>query len=155
MPLLALLVAFVAVAVLLLVLQSFAARQMLYKSAFVYQVDLHVFKAKFSPHSLLATLVAVGLSMWWDAIDKVLRILQPFLSMSKVTTDVKLGAALSYQSSYWFQASVRAAFNKHWLLALVTLGTTLSQIRKLHPLLGSTVTPWSIPTFSCTSRSQI
>jgi membrane-bound lytic murein transglycosylase MltF len=70
--------------------------------------------------------------MWWDAIDKALRTVQPFLSMSKVTTDVRLGAALSYQSSYWLQASIRAATNKHWLLALVTLGTTLSQIRKLY-----------------------
>jgi hypothetical protein len=131
-PLIGLLVTFVAIAVLLLVLQSFASRQMLSQSAFVYQVDLRVFKAKLSPHSVLATLVAVGISMWWDAIDKALRTVQPFLSMSKVTTDVRLGAALSYQSSYWLQASIRAATNKHWLLALVTLGTTLSQIRKLY-----------------------
>jgi hypothetical protein len=133
-PLLSLLGAFIAIAVLLLVLHSFAVRQMLYRSAFVYQVDLHIFRAKFSPHSLLATLVAVGVSMWWDAIDKVLRTVQPFLSMSKVTTDVRLGAALSYQSSYWFRATVRAVSNRHWLLALVTLGTTLCQIRKFYSL---------------------
>jgi hypothetical protein len=140
-PLFGLLIIFIAIAVSLLVLQSFAARQMLSQSAFVYQVDLHVFKAKFSPHSLLATLVAVGVSMWWDAMDKALRTVQPFLSMSKDTTDIRLGAALSYQSSYWFQASVQAATNKHWLLALVTLGTTLSQIRKFHSLLHNAGKP--------------
>lgn len=126
----ALLVVFILIAVAILVLQSFASKQMLYRSAFVYQLDLHVFNARFSPQSVIATLLAVGVSMWWDAIDKVLRTIQPFLSMSNSTVNVRHGAALSYQASYWFWASIRAAMNSHWLLSLVTFGTTLCQIRK-------------------------
>lgn len=68
--------------------------------------------------------------MWWDAMDKVLRTIQPFLSMSNSTIDVRQGAALSYQASYWFWASIKAALNSHWLLSLVTFGTTICQIRK-------------------------
>ncbi|KAF9697965.1 hypothetical protein EKO04_004197 [Ascochyta lentis] len=123
-----LLLAFVLIAVLLLVLQDFASKHMLYRSAFVYQLDLRIFRARFSPQSVLATLLAVGVSMWWDAVDKTLRTLQPFLSMSKSTVDVRRGAALSYQSSYWIWATFRAALNSHWLLALVTLGTTMCQV---------------------------
>lgn len=104
---------------------------MLSRSAFVYQLDLRVFNARFSPQSVLATLLAVGVAMWWDAMDKVLRSVQPFLSMSNATVDVRHGAALSYQASYWFWASIRAAMNKHWLLSLMTFGTTLCQIREL------------------------
>lgn len=118
------------IAVAIIVLQHFASRQMLWRSAFVYQLDLRVFNARFSPQSILATLLAVGVSMWWDAMDKVLRTMQPFLSMSNSTVDVRHGAGLSYQTSYWFWASFRAARNSHWLLTLLTLGTTLSQVRK-------------------------
>lgn len=126
----ALLVAIVLIAVAILVLQNLASRQLLYRSAFIYQLDLHAFNARFSPQSILATLLAVGVSMWWDAIDKTLRTVQPFLNMSGSVVDVRHGAALSYQASYWLWASIRAAMNSHWLLSLVTFGTTLSQIRK-------------------------
>lgn len=127
---LALLVAFVLIAVAIIILQSFASRQLLYRSAFIYQLDLRAFNARFSPQSVLATLLAVGVSMWWDAIDRTLRTVQPFLSMSASTVDVRCGAALSYQASYWLWASVRAVLNSHWLLSLVTFGTTLCQVRK-------------------------
>lgn len=126
----ALLVAVVLIAVAIITLEYFASRQQLYRSAFIYQLDLRAFNARFSPQSVLATLLAVGVSMWWDAIDKTLRTIQPFLSMSKSVVDVRHGAALSYQAAYWFWASLRAAMNSHWLLALVTLGTTLCQVRR-------------------------
>ncbi|CAO2656417.1 Nn.00g052200.m01.CDS01 [Neocucurbitaria sp. VM-36] len=124
----ALLLAFALVAVALIVLKHFADRQQLYRSAFLYQVDFGIFRAKFSPHSVIATLVAVGVALWWDAVDKNMRVLQPYLSMSKEPVDFKRGAAVSYQSVYWLWASVKAAMNRHWLLCLVTVGTTLCQV---------------------------
>ncbi|KAJ8110327.1 hypothetical protein OPT61_g6806 [Boeremia exigua] len=124
----ALFVAFILIGVAIIVLQNFASRQLLYRSAFIYRLDLRVFNARFSPQSVIATLLAVGVSIWWDAIDTALRTAQPFLSMSKSVTDVRYGAALSYQTSYWLWASARAVLNSHWLLSLVTFGTTLCQI---------------------------
>lgn len=112
-------------------LRDFADRQQLYRSAFVYEVDIGGgFRAQISPTSLGATLVAVCLSLWWEMIDKDMRNLQPYLSMAQRPTDVKHGAALSYESSHWIWAAGKAASNKHWLLSLATLGTMLSQIRK-------------------------
>lgn len=133
----ALVVTLCLIAVAILVLQHFASKQMLWSSAFIYQLDLRVFNARFSPQSILATLLAVGVSMWWDAMDKVLRTVQPFLSMSGSTVDVRNGAGLSYQTSYWLWASLKAAKNRHWLLSLVTLGTTLCQVRKCSMLSNS------------------
>jgi hypothetical protein len=123
-------VAFAGLAAALLVLQNFAKREKLYNSAFVYELDVEVFKATVSPFSLLGTLIAVGLALWWDAMEKNMRILQPYLSMAKGPRVVRRGTGLSYQSSYWVGAAVKAASNRDWLLSLVTVGTTLSQVRK-------------------------
>ncbi|KAL1641395.1 hypothetical protein SLS58_006096 [Diplodia intermedia] len=43
-------------------------------------------------------------------------------------TRLRSGANLSYQSSYWIAAAIKAARNRHWVLFLVTLGTSLSPI---------------------------
>jgi hypothetical protein len=123
--------AFAAIAIALLTLQTFAAKQQLYRSAFVWQVDLRAFRASFSPHSFIATLIVVGVAHWWDSVDKWMHHLQPVLVMSKGPVLPRRGAANSYQSSYWLWASAKAASNKHWLLCMVTIGTTLSQVRKL------------------------
>lgn len=125
-----LLVGLIMVSTALLVLRYYAERQQLYRSAFVYQVDLGFFKARLSPHSVIATLIAVGVALWWEAIDKHIRILQPYLAMSRNPERISNGAALSYQSSYWIWAASKALMNKHWLLFLVASGTTLCQVRK-------------------------
>ena len=113
-----------------MVLHDLAKREKLYSSAFVYELDIEIFKATVSPFSLLGTLIAVGLALWWDAMEKNMRLLQPYLSMAKQPRVVRRGTGLSYQSSYWVGAAVKAASNKDWLLSLVTVGTTLSQVRK-------------------------
>jgi hypothetical protein len=128
---------FAVLATVLLVLQDLAAKQQLYRSAFVYQVDLHVFGAKFSPHSVIATLLAVGVALWWDAIDKRLRLLQPYLAILDKLLEVRYAAATYYRSSYWLWAAAKALLNRHWLLCVVTVGTTLSQICKLSPVRSS------------------
>jgi hypothetical protein len=86
----------------------------------------------FAPFSILPTLFAVALGLWWDGIDKNFRILQPFVSMSRAPTKGSKGIYLSYQSSYWLWACAKAASNKHWLLTITTLGTFLSQARKFY-----------------------
>jgi hypothetical protein len=123
-------VAFALLAAALLALQNLAKREKLSNSAFVYELDLDVFKATVSPFSLLGTFIAVGLALWWDVMEKNMRLLQPYLSMAKQPRVVKRGTGLSYQSSYWVGAAVKAASNRDWLLSLVTVGTTLSQVCK-------------------------
>ncbi|KAI8939300.1 hypothetical protein NX059_003090 [Plenodomus lindquistii] len=126
--LLTFLLVLVATTTALIVLRMISINGQLYRTAFVYQMGVGRFNAQISPISLTATLLAVTLALCWDSIDKSLRVLQPYLSMAKGSTDVRKGACLSYQSSHWVWASYKAAFNKHWLLCLVTFGTTLLQI---------------------------
>lgn len=118
------------VAVALLVLQKFASQGRLTRSFFVSEVDWKLFHTSISPASIITTLVAVFISLTWDGIDKPMRTLQPYLAMSKRPSHISQGVNLSYQSVYWAWAATKAAFQKHWILVLITTGTTLCQICK-------------------------
>ena len=84
----------------------------------------------FAPFSIVPTILAIGISLWWSSLDATLRRLQPYLAMSKEPLKPKDGVCLSYQSSYWAWAMVKALKHRHWMLVAITLGTTLSQICK-------------------------
>ncbi|KAF1845015.1 uncharacterized protein K460DRAFT_405295 [Cucurbitaria berberidis CBS 394.84] len=122
------LVSLVLVAIALLVLRQLASKQGLTQSFFIYEVDWSLFHASFSPSSIIATLIAVSISLYWGGIDKPMRTLQPYLAMSRGSLHLSKGVNLSYQSVYWAWAAVKAAFCKHWLLCLIATGTTLCQI---------------------------
>jgi len=128
--LLTLFVVLVALAIALLVLRSYSRENRLYRTAFVYQVNLGLFNTSFSPHSVIAALVAVAIGLSCDGIDKPMRTLQPYLSMTRGTPTASRGVSLSYQSSYWIWAATRAAYRRHWILSMTATGTTLAQIRK-------------------------
>jgi hypothetical protein len=135
--LITLLTVLVAIATALLVLRRLAIEGRLYGTAFVYQADLGLFNTSFSPHSVITALIAVAISLSWDGIDKPMRTLQPYLSMSRSASETPRGALLSYRSSYWAWAAVKASQSRHWILCLVTIGTTLSQVCKvLRPFLS-------------------
>jgi hypothetical protein len=102
----------------------------LYRSAFVHQIYLRSFRTSLSLHSVIAIFIVVAVALWWGEIDKRMRHIQPFLAMSKEPALYRRGATTSYQTSYWLWASIKAALNKHWLLCLVTVGTTLNRVRK-------------------------
>lgn len=115
----------------LAVLKHYADRAELFQTFFVYQTSIPIFNKRISsiaPYSIVPTVLAVAVGLWWDSLDKSFRLLQPYLSMSKTTPSLSEGAGLQYQTSYWAWASFRAAKNRHWLLFAVTLGSTLSQV---------------------------
>jgi hypothetical protein len=120
--------------VAIIVLNRFANRSRLYQSVFTHQTNMALLGrlGSFAPFSILPTLFAVVLGLWWDGIDNTFRNLQPFVSMSRAPTKASKGIYLSYQSSYWLWASVKAASNKHWLLTITTLGTFLCQARRFY-----------------------
>jgi Protein of unknown function (DUF3433) len=108
--LLALLISLLALIVGIGVLYSFAKQSRLYQSAFVYQASISILKTHLStvaPFSIIPTLIAVAMSLWWGTIDVNFRRLQPVLSMSKAPTPILKGAGLSYQSSYWLWAAFK------------------------------------------------
>jgi hypothetical protein len=120
----------IVLAVVLLVLRRYAWEERLNRTAFIYQINLGLLNTTLSPHSIIVTLMAVVVGLFWDSIDKPLRKLQPYLSMTRGASTLSQGATLSYQTSYWIWAAIKAARQKHWILCLVTSGTTLTQICK-------------------------
>lgn len=115
------------------VLYHFAESVGLYEKAFVYQVQVSFFSngiASVAPFSIIPTLIATGIGLWWGAIDENFRRLTPYLQMSRENPQLSRGAGLSYQSSFWLWACTKAALNRHWLLSLLTFGSSLSPICK-------------------------
>lgn len=122
-----------AVVIGIAILWHFAETVGLYEKAFVYQVRFSFLGGgvpSIAPFSMIPTVVATGIGLWWSAIDNNLRRLTPFLVMSKGSPRLSRGAHLSYQSSFWLWACLKAAMNKHWLVSLLSLGTTLSPVCK-------------------------
>ncbi|KAF1960031.1 hypothetical protein CC80DRAFT_590362 [Byssothecium circinans] len=120
---------FVYIAALLItiaVLHKFANENFLHQALFTYRVRLNAIGV-FVPFSIIPTAFGIVLGLWWNGLDKAMRTLQPLVSMSKSPTEMRHGAAVSYQSSHWLWAAVKAAKNKHWLLSLVTFGTFAAQ----------------------------
>jgi hypothetical protein len=128
--LLMLLVSLIAVTTTLLVLRSIAAKQRLYSTAYGYQVELGMFNINFGPQSIVSTLIAVCIALSWDEIEKSLRGLQPYPSMSKHFSSAPHGISLSYQSTFWAWTAAKAALHSHWALCFVAIGTTFCQICK-------------------------
>ncbi|ORY17514.1 hypothetical protein BCR34DRAFT_596983 [Clohesyomyces aquaticus] len=126
-----LVISLISLVVGLVVLKHFSDLAKLYQTAFVYQTSFTVFNRKIStiaPYSIVPTIFAVAVGLWWDSLDKTFRSLQPYVSLSKMSRNLAEGAGLSYQSSYWAWAALKAARNRHWLLFVITMGSTLSQV---------------------------
>jgi hypothetical protein len=121
----------IALQVAVLVLYHYSSQSKLYKTFFVFQATVRVLSSgTFAPYSILPTLFAVIVGLWWDTIDKTVRRLQPYLSMSSQPTRIDSGSGLSYQSSYLVWAASKAARKKHWILAMVGLGSMICKIRR-------------------------
>ena len=111
------------------VVHRFANGSDLKKQFFTYRLNVDALGrlGSFTPFSVIPTTFAVLLGLWWNSLDVAFRVLQPYVSMSQAPREIDRGAYISYQSSYWLWATVKATKNRHWLLALVTFGTLLAQ----------------------------
>ncbi|KAJ2985066.1 hypothetical protein NUW58_g5732 [Xylaria curta] len=107
----------------------------LYQTAFVYAFNISVGDLNLgnvNPASLVTTIVAVSIGLWWGSLDTALRRIQPYLALAKrpITRSGSEGVSISYVSSYLLWAAWRAIKRSHWVLALVCTGAFLSEIRK-------------------------
>jgi hypothetical protein len=123
---------FVFVLVAIGVMKKFATSSRLDQTLSVYQASVKVAGrlGAFAPFSVFPTLIAITVGLWWDSVDSALRFHQPLISMKAASTQASRGLAITYQSSYWVWAALKASLNGHWLLALVTLGSFLAQVCK-------------------------
>ncbi len=129
----------VGVLVAIAVLYWLSRQNRLHQTFFVYQASLTVGSKHFGdigPVPIMTTLVGVLLSLWWGGIESSIKRVQPFIAMANAPVPLPKGAALSYQSSYSFWAASRASRKGHWLLASLSFGSFLAQIRMSESLTG-------------------
>ncbi|KAK6373895.1 hypothetical protein LTS17_007864 [Exophiala oligosperma] len=103
----------------------------LYESAFTYQTDLVPSGSSlftFAPYSIIPTLLAVIIGLWWDGLDDTFRRLQPFVTMSRKAVAVSPIIGLSYLPTYSVVSVVKALRNKHEHVALVSTAAILVQV---------------------------
>ncbi|KAI0437070.1 hypothetical protein F4803DRAFT_540245 [Xylaria telfairii] len=129
--LIALAIVLATVMIAILTLYIYSKGHKLYQKAFVYTVSVSVGGVSLgavNSASIVTTLVAVTISLWWGSLDTSLRKAQPFLALAMGPVTGSKGASISYRSSYLLWASARAARRKHWFLFLVCTGAFQSQI---------------------------
>lgn len=117
-----------ALLVTIAVLDYFSLRDGLYQSVFVYQVELNIDDYSLgyiAPYSIVPTLLAVIVGLWWGALESIFRTAQPFISMAKGPTTGGKGSGISYQPSYLAWAGIRAINRQHWVIAFVCTGAFL------------------------------
>ncbi|KAI8634568.1 hypothetical protein F5Y19DRAFT_461290 [Xylariaceae sp. FL1651] len=103
----------------------------LYQTIFVYSINVSVSGRSFgrvNPASVITTLVAVIIGLWWGSFDTTLRRVQPYLALAKAPVWGFKGVAVSYRSSYLLWASFRAVKRSHWVLFLMSTGAFFAEI---------------------------
>lgn len=71
--------------------------------------------------SWLPILVATFLKMIWSTFEADVRLMEPFYRLSKGNCTARNSLTLDYQSTVYGWMPIRAALNRHWLVALVGL----------------------------------
>jgi hypothetical protein len=106
-------------------------RSALYQTIFVYQKNFSIGQgvtADIAPYSIIPTLLAIMVKLWWSALESTFKRLQPYVTMTRRNTKASEGIALSYIDSVLLWASWKAVKNRHWLLGLITLGAFLAEV---------------------------
>jgi hypothetical protein len=106
----------------------------LYQSAFVYSSDINFGKLSvttLAPYSIIPTLVAVGIKLWWGTIDSAHRRLAPFMAMADNSKTTSKSPTNSYITTPILWVTILAARRRHWLLALVTFGALISEVLQI------------------------
>jgi hypothetical protein len=116
----------------IVVLHELSRRSGLHQAFFTYRTSIKLLgnENTISPFAIVPALLAVIATLWWESVDTTCRTVQPYISMQHHAKRPSQGIGMSYVSSYWVFASVKALQNRHWLLSLVTTTTFLLQVRK-------------------------
>lgn len=107
--------------------------QGLYQTAFVYAINISINGIDLgpvNPASIITTLVAVCIGLWWGSIDTTLRSVQPFLALAKEPVLGSKGVSVTYRSSYLLWAAFRASKRRHLVLVLICTGAFFVEICK-------------------------
>jgi len=124
-----LLLLFLSIFAAILVLFILSHTTGLYQSAFTYQTEFSSSEIfTFAPYSIVPTLVAVAVVMWWESIDNTFCRLQPYVTMAQQVVPISPALGMTYISTLSIGSMLRAMGNGHWLVALVSFGAVLGQV---------------------------
>lgn len=115
----------------ILVLFVLAHTAGLYQSAFTYESSLLPSQSDlftFAPYSIVPTLLAVIVALWWDNLDETFRRLQPYVTMAQKALPATPIVGLSYLATHPIGSVAKALRSGHWLVALVSAGAVLGQV---------------------------
>lgn len=108
-----------------------ARRSALHQTFFVYQHNFSAenrFVTALAPYSIIPTLIAILVKLWWSALEDTFKRLQPYIMMAREPTMVSRGLEISYSHTKSLWTVWKAISNKHWLLALICLGAFWTEV---------------------------
>ncbi|TID13390.1 hypothetical protein E6O75_ATG11306 [Venturia nashicola] len=125
-----LLISLVALLVAIVALYVISGRGGLHQQALVHEFDFSLADVAvgLAPYSIIPTLLAVGIKLWYGAIEENMRRLQPFLAMTVKPAPVSQSLLAEYVNAPLAWVSFKAAKNSHYMLALVGLGALGTEI---------------------------
>lgn len=125
-----LLATLVAVIAVLAVLYRLSQTVTLHQQALVYEAHLSVASVATSlaPYSIVPTLLAVGIKLWYGAVEGTLKRLQPFSAMLDRPRPLKDSIFVEYANSPLIFGSIKALRHSDWILAFACLGALGTEI---------------------------
>jgi hypothetical protein len=116
----------------ILALYEVSIRGGLHQQALVHELDFAFADTitRIAPYSIIPTLIAVGVKLWYRAIEENFRRWQPFLAMTNKPAPVSQSLLVEYANAPLALMSIKAAKNSHYMLALVGLGALATEICK-------------------------
>lgn len=95
----------------------------IHQSAFVYQFNLKVHNSvtTLAPYSIVPTLLAVLVKLWFEAIGETFKRLRPYTSMATTAATASSSILVEYANTPLAITFFKATKNSKWMLTLVGL----------------------------------
>lgn len=128
--LLAILAALIAV---LAVLYNLSRTGRLSQALLVDQLNIDVLELSttLTPYSIIPTLIAVAVKLWFRASAETFKRLQPFVSIADSPSSTSDSVSAEYANTPIALASIKALKHSHWILALIGAGAFVTEACKV------------------------
>ncbi|KAI4716309.1 hypothetical protein E4T48_07491, partial [Aureobasidium sp. EXF-10727] len=113
----------------LVVLYKISRAGGLHQTALLDQLNVNILELSttLTPYSIIPTLLAVGIKLWFRAIAETFKRLQPFVVMAKSPETPSNSISAEYANTPIALVSIKALKHSHWLLALIGAGAFVTE----------------------------
>lgn len=118
----------------ILVLFRISQTGILSQRALVFQADVSIasIATTLAPYSIIPTLFAIGLKLWYASVEGTMRMLQPFSSLAEGPADVANSILVEYANTLPLFGVLKALRHSHWILAVALVGALGTEICESH-----------------------